>query len=120
MISFSGSVWKHVVRKGDAVVDATCGNGHDTLALLKLVADKTQRGRVYGMDVQKIALESTSSLLDQFSSPDEKELVELFVMSHSQMEDIVPNDVAVRLVAFNLGYLPGGAKQIITRCIRGC
>ncbi|PHU04112.1 hypothetical protein BC332_24934 [Capsicum chinense] len=108
-------VWKHVVKKGDAVVDATCGNGYDTLALLKLVADETQRGRVYGMDVQKIALESTSSLLDQFASPDEKELVELFVMSHSQMEDIVPNDVAVRLVAFNLGYLPGGDKKVITR-----
>ncbi|MCD7465708.1 hypothetical protein HAX54_001788 [Datura stramonium] len=108
-------VWKHVVQKGDAVVDATCGNGYDTLALLKLVADKTQRGQVYGMDVQKIAIESTSSLLDQFASPDEKELVELFVMSHSQMEDIVPNDVAVRLVAFNLGYLPGGDKKIITR-----
>ncbi|XP_004248341.1 tRNA (mnm(5)s(2)U34)-methyltransferase, chloroplastic [Solanum lycopersicum] len=108
-------VWKHIVQKGDAVVDATCGNGYDTLALLKLVADKTRRGRVYGMDVQKIALESTSSLLDQFASPDEKELVELFVMSHSQMEDIVPNDVAVRLVAFNLGYLPGGDKKIITR-----
>ncbi|XP_059282212.1 tRNA (mnm(5)s(2)U34)-methyltransferase, chloroplastic [Lycium ferocissimum] len=108
-------VWKHVVQKGDAVVDATCGNGYDTLALLKLVADKTQRGRVFGMDVQKTALESTSSLLDQFASPDEKELVELFVISHSQMEDIVPNDVAVRLVAFNLGYLPGSDKKIITK-----
>ncbi|KAK4344462.1 hypothetical protein RND71_034638 [Anisodus tanguticus] len=108
-------VWKQVVQKGDAVVDATCGNGYDTLALLKLVADKTQRGRVYGMDVQNSALESTSSLLDQFASPDEKELVELFIMSHSQMEDIVPNDMAVRLVAFNLGYLPGGDKKIITK-----
>ncbi|CAN4097101.1 unnamed protein product [Withania somnifera] len=108
-------VWKHVVKKGDAVVDATCGNGYDTLELLKLIADKTQSGRVYGMDVQKIAIESTSSLLDQYASSDEKELVELFVVSHSHMEDIVPNEVAVRLVAFNLGYLPGGDKRIITR-----
>ncbi|XP_009593120.1 tRNA (mnm(5)s(2)U34)-methyltransferase, chloroplastic isoform X1 [Nicotiana tomentosiformis] len=108
-------VWKQVVQKGDAVVDATCGNGYDTLALLRMVADNAGRGRVYGMDVQKIALESTSSLLDQFASQDEKELVELFVMCHSQMEDIVPNDVAVRLVAFNLGYLPGGDKKLITR-----
>ncbi|RVW34760.1 LINE-1 reverse transcriptase-like [Vitis vinifera] len=32
-------VWKHVVQKGDTVVDATCGNGYDTLAMLKMVAD---------------------------------------------------------------------------------
>ncbi|XP_018624192.1 tRNA (mnm(5)s(2)U34)-methyltransferase, chloroplastic isoform X2 [Nicotiana tomentosiformis] len=114
-------VWKQVVQKGDAVVDATCGNGYDTLALLRMVADNAGRGRVYGMDVQKIALESTSSLLDQFASQDEKELVELFVMCHSQMEDIVPNDVAVRsettvlaLEAAKRLLAPGGLISIVT------
>ena len=58
-------VWKHVVRKGDAVVDATCGNGYDTLAMLKLVADESCTGRVYGLDVQGEALVNTSSLLDE-------------------------------------------------------
>jgi hypothetical protein len=29
-------VWKHV-QKGDTVIDATCGNGFDTLALLNLI-----------------------------------------------------------------------------------
>ncbi|CAK9169278.1 unnamed protein product [Ilex paraguariensis] len=83
-------VWKHVVRKGDAVVDATCGNGYDTLAMLKMVADQSKRGRVYAMDVQKVAMESTSSLLDQSASSDEKELVELYSICHSKMEEIVP------------------------------
>lgn len=54
-----------MVRKGDLVIDATCGNGYDTLTLLKMVADESQQGRVYGFDVQKAALESTSSLLEQ-------------------------------------------------------
>jgi ubiquinone/menaquinone biosynthesis C-methylase UbiE len=45
------------------VVDATCGNGNDTLALLKMVADERGQGRVYGMDIQDSALESTSSFL---------------------------------------------------------
>ncbi|CAK9174995.1 unnamed protein product [Ilex paraguariensis] len=108
------SVWKHVVQKGDAVVDATCGNGYDTLAMLKMVADQSKRGRVYGMDVQKVAIESTSSLLDQSVNSDEKELVELYSMCHSKMEEIVPKGVTVRLVAFNLGYLPGGNKKIMT------
>lgn len=58
-------VWKNVVRKGDRVIDATCGNGYDTLAMLRLIADDTRRGRVYAMDLQKDALESTSALLDR-------------------------------------------------------
>lgn len=42
------------------------------------------------------------------------ELVKLFSICHSRMEEIVPQDSPVRLVAFNLGYLPGGDKTIIT------
>lgn len=64
-------MWEHIVRKGDTVIDATCGNGHDTLALLKMVADDTRKGRVYAMDVQKVALENTSLLLDQSVNSDE-------------------------------------------------
>ncbi|KAA8527192.1 hypothetical protein F0562_008579 [Nyssa sinensis] len=30
------------------------------------------------------------------------------------MEEVVPKGISVRLVAFNLGYLPGGDKAIIT------
>jgi methylase of polypeptide subunit release factors len=56
-------VWRSIVQKGDTVVDATCGNGNDTLALLKMVADERGQGRVYGMDIQDSALEGTSSFL---------------------------------------------------------
>ncbi|KAL5977124.1 hypothetical protein ACLOJK_021466 [Asimina triloba] len=107
-------VWQTIVRKGDIVVDATCGNGHDTLALLKIVADESWKGCVYGIDIQVSALENTSSLLDESVTPKEKELVKLFHLCHSRMEDVIPKDSAVRLVAFNLGYLPGGDKAIIT------
>ncbi|KAI5440734.1 hypothetical protein KIW84_010270 [Lathyrus oleraceus] len=31
------------------------------------------------------------------------------------MEEVVQRNASVRLVAFNLGYLPGGDKEIITR-----
>lgn len=108
------AVWKNVVRKGDVVIDATCGNGYDTLAMLRLIADNTSRGRVYAMDLQKGALESTSRLLDRSVSANERELVELYAMCHTKMEDLVPKGDAVRLVAFNLGYLPGGDKKIKT------
>ncbi|XP_073356513.1 tRNA (mnm(5)s(2)U34)-methyltransferase, chloroplastic isoform X2 [Aegilops tauschii subsp. strangulata] len=108
------AVWRSIVQKGDAVVDATCGNGNDTFALLKMVSDDTGRGRVYGMDIQDSAIDSTSSFLKMAVDSREMELVKLFAMCHSRMEDIVPKDSPVRLVAFNLGYLPGGDKKIIT------
>ncbi|KAI5019595.1 hypothetical protein ZWY2020_044483 [Hordeum vulgare] len=108
------AVWRSIVRKGDTVVDATCGNGNDTFALLKMVSDETGRGRVYGMDIQDSAIDNTSSFLNMAVDTHEKELVKLFSICHSRMEDIVPKGSPVRLVAFNLGYLPGGDKTIIT------
>ncbi|KAI4365997.1 hypothetical protein MLD38_021928 [Melastoma candidum] len=109
------SVWKRFVRKGDSVVDATCGNGYDTLSMLHLIADNSSRGRVYGMDVQEDALRSTSHLLRQSLSPKELELVRLFPLCHSRMEEVIPAFASVRLVAFNLGYLPGGDKSVTTK-----
>lgn len=76
MFSFLHRVWERVVRKGDTVIDATCGNGYDTLTLLKMVADESRQGRVYGLDVQKAALESTSSLLEQSVSSNEVNLLQ--------------------------------------------
>ncbi|CAL4894389.1 unnamed protein product [Urochloa decumbens] len=108
------AVWRSIVQKGDTVVDATCGNGNDTLALLKMVADERGQGRVYGMDIQDSAIESTSSFLKMAVEDYYQDLVKLFPVCHSRMEEIVPKDASVRLVAFNLGYLPGGDKTLIT------
>ncbi|KAG7591888.1 putative rRNA methylase [Arabidopsis thaliana x Arabidopsis arenosa] len=109
-------VWEQVIQKGDMVIDATCGNGNDTLAMLKMVMNDSVGcgGYVYAMDIQKDAIESTSSLLDQAVGSKEKECVKLFNICHSRMEEIVPENSRVRMVAFNLGYLPGGNKSIIT------
>ncbi|XP_045802747.1 putative rRNA methylase YtqB [Trifolium pratense] len=98
-----GEVWKHVVQKGDTVIDATCGNGFDTLALLNLVADDdSHNGYVYALDIQKDALDKTSLLLEESLNSNESELYLNKLRSF-------------RLIAFNLGYLPGGDKEIITR-----
>ncbi|XP_052205714.1 uncharacterized protein LOC127810335 [Diospyros lotus] len=108
-------VWRQVIQKGDTLVDATCGNGYDTLAMAKMIVDSSYNGHVCSMDVQKVALENTSALLNECLTPEEKRLVELFDICHSKMEEVVPKGVPVRLVAFNLGYLPGSDKAIITR-----
>ncbi|KAL2331040.1 hypothetical protein Fmac_018621 [Flemingia macrophylla] len=108
-------VWKHVVQKGDTVIDATCGNGFDTLEMLNLVADDAHDGYVYALDIQEDALDNTSLLLEKSVNSNEKHLVKLFNICHSKMENAVPRNVSVRLVAFNLGYLPGGDKEIRTK-----
>lgn len=48
------------VNKGDKVIDATAGNGHDTLVFARVVGDE---GKVYAFDVQAQALENTGQLL---------------------------------------------------------
>ena len=60
MFSFLHRVWERVVRKGDTVIDATCGNGYDTLTMVKMVADESTKGCVYEMDIQNDALENTT------------------------------------------------------------
>ncbi|KAL5705796.1 hypothetical protein ACHQM5_024047 [Ranunculus cassubicifolius] len=110
---FAHSVWQKLIQKGDTLIDATCGNGHDTLALTKMVS--TQGGGwVYAIDIQKSAIDNTTSLLNSNEEEIPKENVKLFQICHSRMEEIVPKESVVRVVAFNLGYLPGGDKSIIT------
>lgn len=85
-------VWKNVVRKGDVVVDATCGNGYDTLAMARLIADDTRTGCVLAMDLQKDALESTSSLLDRSLTADE-------VLFSCSLSDHIPTtDFAINYI----------------------
>lgn len=51
---------RQVVQPGDTVVDATLGNGHDTLMLCELVGET---GRVIGFDIQPDAVERTRERL---------------------------------------------------------
>lgn len=52
----AADVLRQVVQPGDTVVDATLGNGHDTLMLCELVGET---GRVIGFDIQPDAVERT-------------------------------------------------------------
>ena len=45
-----------LIRPGDIVIDATAGNGHDTLFLAENVGPD---GRVLAFDVQAVAIDST-------------------------------------------------------------
>ncbi|HIZ76319.1 MAG TPA: methyltransferase domain-containing protein [Firmicutes bacterium] len=95
-----------VVNQGDIVVDATAGNGHDTLKLAELVGED---GHVYAFDIQQTALDHTK---ERLAEADFLQRVTLLHLDHSIMDTVIKEKIAA--VVFNLGYLPGGSHQIIT------
>ena len=95
-------------RPGGLYIDATMGNGHDTLFFSRLAGES---GRVLAFDIQPAALESTRELLkDQGMA----ERAELILDSHEHM-DSYPERGSVDAICFNFGYLPGGDHKIATR-----
>jgi predicted methyltransferase len=92
---------------GMTVLDATAGNGHDTLLLSRLAG---KEGRVIAMDVQEAAIDSTRSLL---AAEAEFDNVELVLDSHANAASYL-HEQNLQLAVFNLGYLPGGDKSITT------
>ena len=95
------------VGEGDRVADATCGNGRDTLLLARLVGPA---GKVWAFDVQEEALAATRDLL---AGEGCLSRVELVAAGHERLAHFVGEPLRVAL--FNLGYLPGGEKAIVTR-----
>lgn len=102
----SHDVLKEAVQKGDTVIDATMGNGHDTLFLCELVGEE---GRVIAFDVQSQAVESTRQRLAENNMLDR---ATLYCKGHQHMDESSAQDVAA--IVFNLGWLPGGDKSITT------
>lgn len=98
---------RQVVQPGDAVIDATLGNGHDACMLAELVGES---GHVIGFDIQPDAVARTAEALRAAGL---SERCELHAVGHQRMLDYVSGPV--RAVVFNLGWLPGGDKSVTTR-----
>ena len=94
------------VRPGDTVVDATAGNGNDTLFLAKLVGD---RGHVFAFDIQEQAVENTRKRLLENGV---LEYCDVILDGHQNMKKYVT--APVKAVMFNFGYLPGGDQSVFT------
>jgi methylase of polypeptide subunit release factors len=98
---------QRVIQEGDIVVDATAGRGKDTVFLAQCVG---QAGKVYAFDIQEEAIRATKDLLQERGLFDR---VLLLQKNHSEMGPLIPDQV--KAIVFNLGYLPGSNKQIVTR-----
>lgn len=98
---------RQFVRPGDNAVDATCGNGKDTLLLAELVGET---GQVWAFDIQAEALDRTRQRLLETGLA---RRVTLLGHSHEALVSHVPS--AVRAIVFNLGWLPGGDRNVVTK-----
>ena len=95
------------VKPGDRVADATCGNGHDTLFLARLIEPD---GKVWAFDPQEQALANTRLLLDEAGCLAQTELA---AAGHERLAEFVGEPL--NAATFNLGYLPGADKSFVTR-----
>ncbi len=105
------TIAKRYLTEGSIAIDATCGNGFDTLFLAGQVG---RPGIVYGVDIQERAIETSQKRLHE---ADLLRQCRLVVGSHSNLTTIVEPAHAGRIsvVMFNLGYLPLGDKSIVTK-----
>lgn len=94
---------------GDIVIDATAGNGHDTVFMAECVGSE---GAVIALDKQEEAINATNNLLKQHDINN----VNCMLADHADMEMLLqPFAQRVSCISFNLGYLPGSAdRSIIT------
>ncbi|NYE58695.1 tRNA (mnm(5)s(2)U34)-methyltransferase [Carboxydothermus ferrireducens] len=98
---------QEVVQAGDVAVDATAGNGNDTLFLAHRVGEN---GKVYAFDIQEQALKITEQKLKEAGVAERA----VFILdSHEKVLEYVR--VPIKAAVFNLGYLPGGDKSIVTK-----
>jgi predicted methyltransferase len=95
---------KKVVKHDDTVVDATLGNGNDTIFLHSLVP----HGRVVSFDIQEEAIRRFEGHILEMDIKN----IELICSGHENMDLYVSNRPSA--IMFNLGYLPGGNENIIT------
>lgn len=99
--------WEDHIQPGDFCIDATAGNGHDTLKLCQLTGPS---GKVLAFDIQAQALETTKKRLESHGLACRARLI---LDSHSHMAQYADADSAA-LIVFNFGYLPSGNHQLAT------
>ena len=96
---------------GMTAVDATAGNGHDTLFLAQCVGPN---GMVHAIDIQEAAITATRQRLN---AAGELTQVVLHCKSHANWSMILLNEhrTEIDAIMMNLGYLPSGDKLIATK-----
>ncbi|MBI3211882.1 MAG: class I SAM-dependent methyltransferase [Simkania negevensis] len=112
-VLFAHHIWKEVCHQGDIGIDATCGNGHDSLFLANLLlSDST--GELLCLDIQQKAIHLTQAKLKENLDIARFKKISFHQMCHSNFPSFLPPS-SVKIIAYNLGFLPGGNKGLTTQ-----
>ena len=104
------NILKSHLKEADQAIDATAGNGYDTLFLAEQVGSA---GKVTAIDIQDCAIRSTREKLESTGIIGR---VKLVTDDHAAAlgKLIEANREKIAAITFNLGYLPGSDKSIQT------
>lgn len=95
-------ILEHITEES-ICLDATAGNGHDTVFLAK------HAKQVYAIDIQEQAINATKLRLK------EANLDAMIILgSHDQLVQFFDDNTRFDIIMYNLGYLPHSNHQIIT------
>jgi hypothetical protein len=100
-LDLAKTYWAKCVQKDTWAIDATCGNGHDTLMLSQICSG------VIALDVQEKALANTRMRLSANAN------VHFFCQNHESFPKL-SYEKPISLIVYNLGYLPGGNMELTT------
>lgn len=107
VLNYAHTLLEDVLSDGDVAVDATAGNGYDTVFLANLVGDT---GKVFAFDVQQQAITSTQTRLEEQGLATRCEVI---LAGHEKVATYVTTPI--KAATFNLGYLPGAEHAIVTK-----
>lgn len=110
IVQFAHQLLEQSIDSNETVIDATCGNGNDTLYLSRLVGEK---GHVYAFDIQKQAIDNTKNKMAENNVHN----VTCIHDSHANLSTYISDDLKGKIggAVFNLGYLPRSDKSIVTK-----
>ena len=65
-IDLAHDLWENLIEENSLVIDATCGNGKDSLFLAKVLEEK--KGCLYCIDIQESAILNSKAFLKKEDS----------------------------------------------------
>lgn len=110
VLSFAHSMLQLLIQSGDTVIDATMGNGFDSLFLASQVGPT---GTVLAYDIQEEAIKETRELLQKENCLNQ---THLYLKGHQTVQqELSQISSPIAAAMFNLGYRPMGDKDVVTK-----
>jgi len=106
VVKIKNIIIESMLGPGGFAVDATAGNGNDSLLLSDTVG---KNGKVLSFDIQESAISNSHSLLKSKAKYNNYRFV---CDCHTRLSEYI--DEPVDIFVYNLGYLPGGDKSKTT------